>query len=213
MSVPGEVHHPIFARLYDRLGPMAEAAGQREHRRELLAGLRGRVVEVGAGNGLNFPHYPPEVEEVIAVEPEVYLRRRAQDASAGAAVQVRVVDGLAARLPLDDGSVDAGVMSLVLCSVPSQAAALDELHRVLRPSGELRFYEHVRADGPGLARFQRAADMVWPHVAGGCHTHRDTPRAVEAAGFRIEGCRRFSFAPCCVLAPIKPHLLGRARRT
>lgn len=191
---------------------MAEKAGQRDHRRELLAGLSGRVVEVGAGNGLNFPHYPPEVEEVIAVEPEAYLRARAREAAAAAAVRVRVVDGLAEALPLEDGSVDVGVVSLVLCSVPSQAAALAELRRVLRPSGELRFYEHVRSEVPGCARLQRAADVVWPRVAGGCHTHRDTPRAIERAGFAIEACRRFPFRPCSLLAPIEPHVLGRARR-
>ena len=191
---------------------MAEEAGQREHRRELLAGLSGRVVEVGAGNGLNFPHYPPQVEEVVAVEPEGYLRERAREAAAEAAVPIRVVGGLAERLPLDDGSADAGVVSLVLCSVASQAAALAELRRVLRAGGELRFYEHVRGDAPGLARLQRAADVVWPHLAGGCHTHRDTPRAIERAGFAIETCRRFSFRPCSVLAPIEPHVLGRARR-
>ena len=212
MSPRGGVRHPIFARLYHRFGAMAEKAGQHEHRRELLAGLSGRVVEVGAGNGLNFPHYPPEVEEVIAVEPEPYLRERAREAVGEAAVRVRVVDGLAERLPLEDGSVDAGVVSLVLCSVPSQAAALSELGRVLRPSGELRFYEHVRADAPGFARLQRAADLVWPHLAGGCHTHRDTPRAIERAGFAIESCRRFPFRLCSFLAPIEPHVLGRARR-
>lgn len=191
---------------------MAEKAGQLEHRRELLAGLAGRIVEVGAGNGLNFPHYPPEVEEVVAVEPEAYLRERAREAAAEVAVPIGVVDGLAERLPLDHGSADGGVVSLVLCSVASQAAALAELRRVLRPGGELRFYEHVRGDTRGLARLQRAADVVWPHLAGGCHTHRDTPRAIERAGFAIETCRRFSFRPCSVLAPIEPHVLGRARR-
>jgi ubiquinone/menaquinone biosynthesis C-methylase UbiE len=212
VTAQGAVHNPLFARLYDRGSAMADKAGQREHRRELLAGLSGRVVEVGAGNGLNFPHYPREVEEVLAVEPEAYLRERAREATAGAAVAVRVVDGLAERLPLEDGSVDAGVFSLVLCSVASQAVALAELRRVLRLGGDLRFYEHVRGEGASFARFQRAADVVWPHVAGGCHTHRDTPRAIEGAGFEIETCRRFSFRPCSVLAPIKPHVLGRARR-
>ena len=212
MSARAAVHNPVFARLYDRVSARAEKTGQREHRRELLAGLSGRVVEVGAGNGLNFPHYPPEVDEVVAVEPEAYLRGRAREAAAGSAVSVRVVDGLAEQLPLEDGSADAGVFSLVLCSVPSQAAALAELGRVLRPGGELRFYEHVRGEGAAFAHLQRAADLVWPHVAGGCHTHRDTPRAIQSAGFAVETCRRFPFRPCSVLAPIAPHVLGRARR-
>jgi len=212
VSAHAAVHNPLFARLYDRVSALTEKSGQREHRRELLAGLSGRVVEVGAGNGLNFSHYPPEVEEVVAVEPEPYLRERAREAAAAAEVSVRVVDGLAERLPLEDGSVDAGVFSLVLCSVASQAVALAELRRVLRPGGELRFYEHVRGESAAFARFQRAADVLWPHIAGGCHTRRDTPRAVEGAGFAIEACRRFPFPPGSVPAPIKPHVLGRARR-
>ena len=211
MSARGVVHHPVFARLYDRFGAMAEKAGQHEHRRELLGGLAGRVVEVGAGNGLNFPHYPPEVEEVIAVEPEAYLRERAREAVSEAPVPVRVVDGLAERLPLADGSVDAAVVSLVLCSVASQAAALAEPGRVLRPGGELRFYE-TSVPRRRASRLQRAADVVWPHVAGSYHTHRDTPRAIERAGFAIETCRRFPFRPCSLFAPIEPHVLGRARR-
>lgn len=207
------VRNPIFARIYDRVSARAEDVGQREHRRELLEGLRGRVVEVGAGNGLNFPHYPPEVEEVVAVEPEPFLRERAVAAAAEAPVSVRVLDGVADRLALDDAAMDAAVVSLVLCSVPDQLDALAEVRRVLRPGGELRFYEHVRSERAGFARAQRAADLVWPRIAGGCHTHRDTVGAIEAAGFGVERCRRFSFRPCSVIAPVTPHVLGRARRT
>jgi ubiquinone/menaquinone biosynthesis C-methylase UbiE len=149
---------------------------------------------------------------VVAVEPEPYLRERAERAAATAPIPVRVLDGVSGRLPLEDASVDAGVFSLVLCSVPSQAAALGELRRVLRPGGELRFYEHVRSQRAGFARLQRAADVVWPHVAGGCHTYRDTVRAIERAGFEIDTCRRFSFRPSALVAPAAPHVLGRARR-
>ena len=211
MSSGGAVHHPLFARLYHRVSARAEDVGQREHRQELLAGLSGRVVEVGAGNGLDFAHYPPAVEEVVAVEPEAYLHERACEAAGRASVPVHVRDGTSESLPLAGDSVDAGVFSLVLCSVSDQRAALAELRRVLRPGGELRFYEHVRAERAGLARVQRAVDFVWPHVAGGCHTHRDTPRAIESAGFEIEECRRFSFRPCSLVAPITPHVIGRAR--
>jgi len=206
------VRHPLFARVYARLGARAEDAGQAAHRVELLAGLSGRVVEVGAGDGLNFRHYPGGVEEVVAVEPESFLRERAERAARDAPVRVTVLDGVADALPLDDGSVGAGVCSLVLCSVPSQATALAELRRVLRAGGELRFYEHVRARSARFARFQRAVDTVWPLVSGGCHTHRDTPRTIERAGFEIERCRRFPFRPCPLVAPVAPHVLGRARR-
>ena len=98
----------------------AEHAGAAEHRDELLAGLNGRVIEVGAGNGLNFRHYPAAVTEVVALEPEPYLRQRAEQATAAAPVPVTVVAGVADALPADDAVFDAGVASLVLCSVPEQ---------------------------------------------------------------------------------------------
>jgi ubiquinone/menaquinone biosynthesis C-methylase UbiE len=178
----------------------------------LLAGLAGRVVEVGAGNGLNFSHYPASVNEVVAVEPEPYLRVRAEARAAAVAVPVRVVDGAAAHLPLANASVDAGVASLVLCSVADPAGALAELHRVIRPGGELRFYEHVLSTIPTRARRQRRADPIWTRVIGGCHLTRDTQRAMVDAGFVIEGTDRFEFAPCFLSKLSAEHILGCARR-
>ncbi len=207
-----EVHHPIFARMYARMGAAAEDKGGAEHRDELLAGLAGRVIEVGAGTGLNFRHYPSTATEVLAVEPEPLLRRHAADEAERAAVPIEVVDGTADAVPAEDASFDAGVASLVLCSVPDQAAALAELHRIIRPGGELRFYEHVKADSPGFARFQRAVDVVWPVLGGGCHAARNTLTAIEEAGFVPEQVRRFRFAPFVFIKPVEPHILGVARR-
>jgi ubiquinone/menaquinone biosynthesis C-methylase UbiE len=127
-------------------------------------------------------------------------------------VPVTVVDGVADHLPLEDASCDAAVASLVLCSVADQAAALAELRRVIRPGGELRFYEHIRSASPRLARLQRAIDVVWPHLIGGCHTSRDTIAAIEAAGFTIERARRFTFRPAITNAPVAPHVVGTAHR-
>jgi ubiquinone/menaquinone biosynthesis C-methylase UbiE len=206
------VHHPIFARLYERMAPAFEAKGGAAHRDEMLVGLAGQVVEVGAGTGLNFAHYPSTVTRVVAVEPEPYLRARAEEAAASAPVPLTVVDGVADHLPLDDASCDAGVASLVLCSVADQADALADLRRVIRPGGELRFYEHIRSASPRLARLQRAIDVVWPHLAGGCHTSRDTIAAIEAAGFTVEQARRFTFRPAITNAPVAPHVVGSARR-
>jgi len=206
------VRHPLFARGYARMAAKAEAKGAAQHRDELLAGLGGRVIEVGAGNGLNFAHYPDTVEHVLAVEPEPLLRDLATKAAEHASVSVEVIDGVADALPSDDASFDAGVASLVLCSVADQDRALAELWRVIRPGGELRFYEHVRAETPGFARFQRAIDVVWPLVGGGCHTSRDTTTAIERAGFDIESSHRFRFVPCCVARPVAPHVIGTARR-
>ena len=211
MASEASVHHPIFARLF-AWGASNAPAEQIEHRHRVLEGLAGRVVEVGAGNGLNFPHYPDTVTEVVAVEPEAYLRSKAEEAAARAPVPVRVVDGVADALPAGDGEFDAGVASLVLCSVPDQASALAELRRVIRPGGELRFYEHVLSKDPRAARGQHRTDRVWPRFAGGCHPNRDTPAAIEAAGFEIERCERFSFKPIFFLKAIEPHVIGTARR-
>lgn len=208
---PKTVRHPIFARIYTRISAQAEERGGAEHRARLLSGLSGRVIEVGAGNGLNFVHYPSEVTEVLAVEPEPLLREHAERAASDAGVRVRVVDGVAGALPADDSTFDAGVASLVLCSVPDQAVALGELRRVIRPGGELRFYEHVISNRPVPARLQRLADAtLWPRVAGGCHLSRDTTAAIERAGFSIASIERFPFSPGR-LEPAVPHILGVAR--
>lgn len=204
------VRHPIFARVYERLSGAEEASGEADHRRELLAELSGRVIEVGAGNGLNFRHYPGAVTEVVAVEPDDYLRERARERGREAEVSVTLLDGTAERLPADDNSFDAAVASLVLCSVIDQATALAEIRRVLRPDGELRFYEHVIADGEAFARMQRILGRVWPIVGGGCHPDRDTGAAITAAGFEIRACRRFDFVPSPLVYPLKPKILGRA---
>ena len=169
------------------------------------------MIEVGAGNGLNFPHYPADVEELVAVEPEGYLRERAIAAARTAPVPIRVLDGVAGRLPAADGSFDAAVVSGVLCSVPDQGSALADLRRVLRPGGELRFYEHVRGRDPVRSRFQDAVDVVWPHMMGGCHPNRDTLAAIERAGFTVEACRGFSFPPGARFSPVAPRILGVAR--
>ena len=202
--------HPVFARLYGTLSKSGEKAGIADHRREALAGLRGRVIEVGAGNGLNFAHYPPEVTEVVAVEPEPYLRSKAAVAAIAAHVPVRVVDGSAEDLPVDDGSFDAAVASLVLCSVTDPARSLAEIWRVVRPGGELRYYEHVRAEEPDRARFQDRVDRIWPLFVGGCHCNRDTPATIRRAGFRVESERRFLFQPCAISKAVAPHVIGRA---
>ena len=108
--------------------------------------------------------------------------------------------------------VDAGVASLVLCSVPDQTAALAELHRVIRPGGELRLYEHVAADDPRWARRQQRAERVWSWFAGGCHLTRQTAEAIEHAGFQVDSCDRFLFQPCFTAKLAAPHIVGRATR-
>jgi SAM-dependent methyltransferase len=182
------------------------------YRRELLDGVSGRVLEIGAGNGDNFAHYPPGVCEVVAVEPEPYLRKLARTAAARAAVAVRVQDGVGEHLPFEDDSFDVVLASLVLCSVADPARTLTELHRVIRPNGELRFFEHVQAGTPISAFLQRILDRsrIWPSVAGGCHCARETVTEIERS-FTIERVRELSLARPWV--PVNPFVIGVARQT
>jgi ubiquinone/menaquinone biosynthesis C-methylase UbiE len=210
--MPRATNHPVFSRVYPHIARAGEKGGAGEYRRALLAGLRGRVIEVGAGHGLNFAYYPADVSEVVAVEPEPRLRELARRAAERAAVRVTVIDGSAEALPAGDGEFDAAVASLVLCSVPDQDVALREIHRVLHGSAELRFYEHVIARDPRAARVQRVLDAtVYPFLSGGCHCARDTGAAIGRAGFEIEREERIAFKPG-PLAPVIPHILGAARR-
>lgn len=208
-----EVKHPIFARVYARVSESGERRGGAAHRAQLLADVEGRVIEVGAGNGKNFDHYPPQVTEVLAVEPEPSLRELGERAAARAQVPIRVVSGTAEELPAKDEAFEVGVASLVLCSVFSQERALAELRRVIRPGGHLRFYEHVVSTNRLEARIQKALDStIYPWLSGNDHLSRDTASAIEGAGFVIESCERFRFSPVAWLPP-DDHILGIARRT
>ncbi|MEU6641809.1 class I SAM-dependent methyltransferase [Saccharomonospora sp. NPDC046836] len=206
------VKHPIFARLYTRVSKTMERSGMAEYRRTLLAGLSGTVVEVGAGNGLNFAHYPDTVDRVVAVEPEPYLRQIASANAKQAPVAVDVVDGIADRLPLADGTAHGAVVSLVLCSVPDQAVALREIHRVLTPGGKLHFLEHVQAESRRMQRLQRVLDStIRPYLTGGCHAGRDTASMIERSGFTIDQLESFDFPDPRSLSA--RHILGTATRT
>jgi ubiquinone/menaquinone biosynthesis C-methylase UbiE len=210
---PTDISNPFFVRFYRRNRRSAVKRGENEHRRRALEGLTGRVVELGAGDGANFALYPETVSEVVAIEPEPRFREQAQEATREAPVPVRVFPGTAESLPLEGESVDAVVASLVLCTVPDPEQALIEAHRVIRPGGELRFYEHVHAERQPLRAILEVADRsrLWPTLGGGCHPTRDTLRTIETAGFEVGRCERFSFSPSAVIPNI-PHILGVARR-
>ncbi|MGH3503280.1 MAG: class I SAM-dependent methyltransferase [Nocardioidaceae bacterium] len=179
-------------------------------RAELLAGLSGRVVEIGCGNGMNFTHYPSTVTGVQAVEPEPHLRKLAHTATAQAPVPIDVTAGTGEALSLPDDSVDAGVLCLVLCSTPDPHATVAELLRVIRGGGTVVFLEHCVADTPGLRLVQRIADAtVWPLLTGGCHTSRDPLTTIRSGGFTVDTVRRLRY-PERPTVPASPHVLGSA---
>jgi SAM-dependent methyltransferase len=204
------IDNPLFARIWPVVATH-EVEAVRALRRENLEGLSGRVLEVGAGIGTNFPHYPPSVDEVIAVEPEPRLTARARAAAEMAPVRV-LVTGDTAEGFRDGEPFDAVVCSLVLCSVRDPGSVLRRLHSLLRPGGELRYLEHVASAGV-RGRFQRFADAtLWPRLFGNCHTHRDTERSITAAGFEVEDSRREMTLPPWAPMPVSELALGRARR-
>jgi SAM-dependent methyltransferase len=208
------VHHPLFARYYARVSVAAETRlGLARVRGRLLSGLSGRVLEVGAGNGLNFAHYPRAVAEVVAIEPERRLRQSARESALRSGVPVDVVPGAAERLPVKSEGFDAVVLSLVLCSVRDVPCALAEARRVLRPGGQVRFFEHGRGGGPVAVFTQRALDRtVWPLLNGGCHLSRDPVAALRAAGFVLGPYRRLPLPENGPVLPASYCVLGTAWR-
>lgn len=204
-------HTPSFGRRFARVGPRMDARGAAEHRRRLVEAAHGAVVEIGAGYGATFPHYPSAVTGVLALEPDPTLRALALAAAGSAPVPVTVQDGVAESLPAADASVDVVVSSLVLCSVADQAAVLAEAFRVLRPGGMLLFYEHVRSAHPVLAAAEDLLTPLWRRLAGGCHPNRDTAAALGASGFTVEALERFGFS-ALPGNPRVAHILGAAAK-
>jgi len=177
----------MFSAFYDRAFAATEEAGLREMRGQLLKQARGRVLELGAGTGLNLELYPREgVDCLTLTEPDPHmfkqLRSRAKEVCQGA----DLVEAGAEDLPFEDDSYDTVVVTLVLCTVPDQPAALREISRVLAPGGRLLFLEHVRATNePDLAKWQDRLEAPWRFLGDGCHCNRDTVAGIKAAGFEV----------------------------
>lgn len=184
---------PVRAWSYDLGLSLMERAGLTDRRRRLLSAVRGRVLEVGAGTGLNLAHYPAGIARLVAVEPDPAMARRLQRRAVAVAFPVEVHTTDLAGAALEPGSFDTVVSTLVLCSVADPAAELSRIAALLAPDGQLLFIEHIR--GRGLrARAQRAAAPLWRRLAAGCHLDRDTPAALRAAGFVINDIERFRLA-------------------
>lgn len=204
------VENPFFARLWTVMSGH-EPESLRRLRVENLAGLTGRVLEVGAGTGTNFAHYPAEVTEVVAVEPEPRLAELARRAAAQASIPVTVSADTVETYTSQD-PFGAVVCSLVLCSVDEPNSVLRQIFSILKPGGQLRYLEHVASTGP-RASLQRLADAtVWPRLLGNCHTHRDTEAAIVGAGFEVLRSRRQLTFPAWVPVPVTEFAIGQAVR-
>lgn len=210
MTAPDTLDNPLFARIWTFMSSH-ETDWLRDRRRENLAGLSGRVLEVGAGTGSNFAFYPGTVTEVVAAEPESQLREAAEVAAAAAPVPITVVASTVEALDPAE-PFDAIVCSLVLCSVERPEAVLRQLFSLLKPGGELRYFEHVAS--PGVrGGLQRLADSTfWPRLFGNCHTHRETEQMITAAGFVVDRARRGQQFPAWVPLPVSEFALGSASR-
>jgi ubiquinone/menaquinone biosynthesis C-methylase UbiE len=175
----------LFSAVYDYGLEATEEAGLRQMRRDLLADARGRVLEVGAGTGLNLELYPEEARDLTLSEPDPHMIKKLRERVASSGRAVEVLEAPAERLPFPDDSFDTAVVTLVLCTVPNPAAALAEIRRVLKADGRLLFLEHVRSEDPGLARWQDRLERPWRFLGDGCHCNRDTVAAISASGFSV----------------------------
>lgn len=197
-----------MAPAYDKMMRGSEDAGVRELRQGLIADASGRVLEIGAGTGLNLPHYNGSIESLVLTEPQAPMVRRLQRAVHEHAPQAQVLRAPAEDLPFEDDSFDTVVTTLVLCGVDDQPRAVREARRVLRPGGRLLFLEHVRADDPGLARFQDR--MNWLNrVVVGCDCNRPTLGTIEAEGFTVSRLEQTTMPK----APkfVRPLIVGSAQ--
>jgi ubiquinone/menaquinone biosynthesis C-methylase UbiE len=200
----------LFAALYDRMGERIERAGVRDARRALLRDAEGSVLEVGAGTGANLEHYPAALDRLVLAEPDRHMARRLADRVAELGRVAEVVEAPAEALPFADGAFDTVVVTLVLCTVEDPAGSLQEIRRVLRPGGRLLFMEHVRSQDPRTARRQDRLRPLQHAFARGCNPNRDTLRAIEASGLRVEHVDRRTIEK----APkfLREGIVGVARR-
>jgi ubiquinone/menaquinone biosynthesis C-methylase UbiE len=210
--MPGPIYEATwgraFARLYDTAFVLAERRGLRDVRRGLVGQAKGRVVEIGAGTGLNLEHYSGEVSDLVLAEPDAHMAVKLRQRTEALPLDTSVLAAPAERLPLDDASVDTVVSTLVLCTVKDLSLALTEMARVLRPRGTFLFAEHVRSVSPRAARWQDRLNAPWSWYACGCQCNRDTVSAIQAASFQISEIRHDRLR--WISPVIRPLVIGAA---
>jgi ubiquinone/menaquinone biosynthesis C-methylase UbiE len=168
------------------LNAFMNTEGTREERQRSLAGVKGAVLEVGIGSGLNLPYYPETVTKVVGVDPSHTSAHLARKRIAAASFPVEFVGLSAEKLPVAEASFDSVVSTFTLCTIPNVSGALAEMRRALRPGGRFHFVEHGHADDPRVARWQERLNGIEQKVFGGCHLNRDIAALIRQAGFEIE---------------------------
>jgi len=172
--------------LLPRLCHLAMRNGRLMPYRQRVAGsAAGRVLEIGAGSGLNLPFYGASVRELLALEPSAQLIDIARRSHGSSRMPLRFIEASAEAIPLDDDSVDTVVTTWTLCTIPHPIDALIEMRRVLRPGGRLLFVEHGRAPEMRVRWWQDRLTPAWRHLSGGCHLNRPIGSMIEQSGFRI----------------------------
>jgi ubiquinone/menaquinone biosynthesis C-methylase UbiE len=201
------------AEFADALNAKADAQGYAEIRRELAAGLSGRVLEVGCGTGSMFQYYPPSVELVDAIEPEDDFRALAAAKAEESNGKIRVAAGDGMALSFEDASFDAVVFGLVLCSVPSVERVVSEAFRVLRPGGQFRALEHVRSKRAVAGALMDLMNTLWLKLnKQGCNWNRNPVAAIRESGFVVDDVTEFqrfdTVVPAFPMRQIRAHRLG-----
>ncbi len=203
--------HKWFAAVYDRMMARAEKTFMKSIRREVIGGAKGHILEIGCGTGATFPYYGERLERIVATEPDPYMLRRARKRAGGLTRPIELYQAPAEALPFADASFDTVISFLVLCSVADPQRALSEVRRVLRPDGELRFYEHVRYGHAFGAFWQDLITPVWRWCGAGCHPNRDVEGFLRQAGFNILEIERLKpYPPLPPASFVRPHIKGVA---
>ncbi len=204
-QVPGS---KLSARLYEPFLWLGEKAGFWRWRKKLVEQVSGSVLELGAGTGLNLPYYPPGLDRLVLVEPDVHKAKLLADKTPPTGVAPEIVRAPGELLPFEDDTFDTVIETLVLCTVAAPEVTADEIRRVLKPDGHFLFLEHVRSDRPRLGRFQDRMEGPWKKIADGCHCNRRTVPMLKANGFEVEIKAEIDQFP--MLPTIRPIVSGTA---